>query len=608
MPDFVTELKRRNVFRVGVAYVVVAWVIAQVLDLVTDSVGAPDWVIKVSLTLLAVGLPVALIFAWAFELTPEGLKRSEDVPQSESIAPRTGQRLNYVTTTALVLALAFIAWDKLGTDDAPAAGSVADKSVAVLPFADLSEAKDQEWFADGLTEEILNALARLPELQVTARTSSFEFKNTNKDIRGFAEQLGVAHIVEGSVRRIGHDLRVTAQLIRASDGFHLWSNTYDRNTADLFEVQDDVAESIAATLDVILDDDKRQRMFVTGTRDVAAFDAFLKGRELFGKAHDRNSTELVTLADANVYFDRALELDPGYAQAATFHSDRFAHYLMEGYSLIVGDADELDVESAYAQMQRDYDFVARSASDEGSRLVAEINREFFAPRWHRLPGLIEGLEAVVRSGTSLPPTPGWLFEILLVNHKFDTAAAIFEHRKKVDPLNAAAWRNAIDLELSRRDPVAAATLLEEARRKFGDTQALREREVTIQLLAGNKAAAIELMQSGFDFSADFAYMEPFLAALQGDKERALELALEIENRSAIAHEGLVWVYLEIGDDDRARKLIAAIDSSKLGPATLALRLAFSGFTYKLGTDAAPNLRKRLGEARIDPSLYLDLTE
>ena len=268
MSNILTELKRRNVFRVAAAYTVVAWIIAQAFDLGVDNFGAPDWVMKVLLSILIAGLPVALLLAWAFELTPDGVVKTENVPASESITPRTGKTLNRITTAALVLVLAFVAWDKLGPGGESTSSADTKPSVAVLPFADLSELQDQEWFADGLTEEILNALARLPELRVTARTSSFEFKNTNTNIAEIASKLGVAHVVEGSVRRIGNNLRVTAQLIRASDGFHLWSDTYDRNTEDLFDVQRDVAENIATALDVILDDEKRDRMLASGTRNV----------------------------------------------------------------------------------------------------------------------------------------------------------------------------------------------------------------------------------------------------------------------------------------------------------------------------------------------------
>ena len=179
-----------------------------------------------------------------------------------------------------------------------------------MSFADLSEDQDQEWFADGLTEEILNSLARLPELLVTARTSSFEFKNTNTDISEIALRLGVEHVVEGSVRKIGDDLRVTAQLIRAKDGFHLWSETYNRKSADLFDVQLDVAQNIAEALDVVLDSSMRERLLQSGTRDIEAFKAHRQGIALFEQAHARSQDHLVTLADANILFEQALALDP----------------------------------------------------------------------------------------------------------------------------------------------------------------------------------------------------------------------------------------------------------------------------------------------------------
>ena len=278
MSNLLSELKRRNVIRVGAAYVVIAWVTAQVFDLVADNFGAPEWVMKVVLSFLAIGFVVALLLSWAYELTPDGVKRSEEVPASESIAPQTGSKLTVIAVVGLVIAIAFIAWDKLGPLAGEPAAGIENKSVAVLPFADLSQGQDQEWFADGLTEEILNALARLPELKVTARTSSFEFKNTNIDVSEIASRLGVAHIVEGSVRRIGDDLRVTAQLIRAQDGFHLWSQTYDRKSEALFDVQEDIAENIASTLDVVLDEEARNRMLAFGTRDVSAFLAYVEGR------------------------------------------------------------------------------------------------------------------------------------------------------------------------------------------------------------------------------------------------------------------------------------------------------------------------------------------
>ncbi|MDX2413303.1 MAG: hypothetical protein QNK16_12685 [Woeseiaceae bacterium] len=603
MPNFITEMKRRNVFRVGVAYSVVAWVIAQALDLAADNFAAPDWVMKVSLAVLVAGLPVALILAWAFELTPDGVKKTEDVPATQSITPRTGRRINYVITSALVLALAFIAWDKLGQNETTADSAVIDKSVAVLPFSDLSELQDQEWFTDGLTEEILNSLARLPELQVTARTSSFEFKNTNTDIGDIADKLGVAHVVEGSVRRIGDKLRVTAQLIRAHDGFHLWSETYDRSTEDLFDVQHDVAENIAASLDVILDEDMRSRMFSTGTRDVAAFEAYLKGRKLFTQAHSRGTSTLVTLADANVFFEQAMELDPGFAQPAILHADRYAHMLLEGGALIVGDISNLDADSAYALLMQDLDFAANNAPDVASRIVAELNREFFAPHWHRLPNLVDQFREIVDSGAPLPESLVWIQEILQVTQDFELGEILAKRRQQSDPLNYNGWQDEADVKINQGDYASADTILKYARSTFGESPSLNERSILIAMLSGNRKTAIALLQDDFDFSGDFSYYKPLLAALHGDRTKALQMTDRFENQSAGYLAGLLFTYHELGDAERMRSLVARLDASTIGPALLAIDLAITGGILKFDLDDAPNLKKRLEEAQIDPASF-----
>jgi len=603
MPNFVTEIKRRNVFRVGVAYTVVAWVIAQALDLAADNFAAPDWVMKLSLAVLVAGLPVALILAWAFELTPEGVKKTEDVPVTESITPRTGRRINYVITTALVLALAFIAWDKLGQNETTADIAVIDKSVAVLPFADLSELQDQEWFADGLTEEILNSLARLPELQVTARTSSFEFKNTNTDVGDIADKLGVAHVVEGSVRRIGDKLRVTAQLIRAHDGFHLWSETYDSNTDALFDVQHDVAENIAASLDIILDEDKRSRMFALGTRNVVAFEAYMKGRKLFGLAHERGTSTLVTLADANVLLEQAMQLDPGFAQPAILHADRYAHMLLEGGALIVGDISNLDAGSAYDLLMQDLDFAVDNAPDTASRVVAEINREFFAPHWHRLPKLVDQLSEIVDSGAPLPESLVWLQEILQVTQDFELGEILAKRRQQFDPLNYNGWQDEADIKINQGDYESANAVLKYARSTFGENPSLNERSILSAILSGNREAAIALLQDDFDFSGDFSYYEPFLAALQGDRTTALQLTDRFESQSIGYTAGLILTYHALGDAERMRSLVARLDASTIGPALLAIDLAITGGVLRFDLDDAPNLKKRLTEAQIDPASF-----
>ena len=326
--SFFQELKRRNVFKVAIAYVVVAWLVAQVLQLVFESFTTPDWVMKTVLVLMAVGLLFALFFAWAFELTPEGLKREREVDRSQSIAPQTGKKLNHTIFFVMALAIAYFAYDKFilrtapvaATEDATtqkATGPVSaeavtesEKSVAVLPFVDMSPDKDQEYFTDGLTENLLNALAQLRELKVAGRTSSFAFKNRNEDLRSIGGQLGVAHVLEGSVQKSGQRVRITAQLVSADDGYHLWSQTYDRTLEDIFAVQDEIATEVARAMQVTLLGREDIVAPVPVSKDTgAAYNDYLKG------LYERNRGTMEGHKQAIEYFRRALEEDPKLALA-----------------------------------------------------------------------------------------------------------------------------------------------------------------------------------------------------------------------------------------------------------------------------------------------------
>ncbi|MDH3819848.1 MAG: adenylyl cyclase, partial [Gammaproteobacteria bacterium] len=251
MGQLFDELKRRNVIRVAVAYVVSAWLVLQVADVAIDNIGAPEWVFSVFLLAGAVFFVPVLVFSWAYEITPEGVKRESEVDRSHSITHRTGRKLDLITIGMLVAVVAFVmaerTWFSQPVDvaaDAPAdstseitATSASEKSIAVLAFDDLSPEGDQAFFVEGLSEEILNVLAQVPGLKVAGRTSSFAFKGKDSDLREIGEALNVAHILEGSVRKAGNRIRVTAQLIQASDGFHLFSKTYDRDLTDVFAVQ-----------------------------------------------------------------------------------------------------------------------------------------------------------------------------------------------------------------------------------------------------------------------------------------------------------------------------------------------------------------------------------
>jgi len=310
------ELKRRNVVRVGIAYIVLGWVGLQVGDVLFDTFEAPAWVGKTFAGLLLLGFPFACLFAWAFELTPEGVKKTAEVDRSESITHSTGRRLNVVIIAALVVALGYFIWERQGLIDpgmVAADSGIVDRSIAVLPFVNMSSDQEQEWFADGLTEEILNALARTPDLLVASRTSSFQFKGQNTDVSEIAARLGVGHVLEGSVRRGGDRLRVTAQLIRASDGFHLWSETFDRKPEDVIAIQEDVAFEIASALETAMDPEALKQMVSAGTASIPAYEAYLEGLAWTGRSGYTGNIE--GWVEASSAFERATGIDPTFTSA-----------------------------------------------------------------------------------------------------------------------------------------------------------------------------------------------------------------------------------------------------------------------------------------------------
>ena len=321
MSGLFQELKRRNVFKVGTVYVVLAWLLAQITDVFLEPFGAPEWVIKTVLLLLIIGFPLALLFAWAFELTPEGLKKEKYVDRSKSITHETGQRLNLAIIFILILALGYFAVDKfilepgrhLETGEV-AAQPVAEKepakekSIAVLPFVNMSSDPEQEYFSDGISEEILNSLAKIKKLKVAGRTSSFAFKGQNQDLRQIGDTLGVEHILEGSVRKSGAQVRITAQLIQVDDGFHLWSETYDRELTDVFAIQDEIANAILAQLKTALLEEGSIEVTVARTNS-EAYDLYLLAKQ---RMYERTGP---TIQSALELLDRAIAIDPDYAPA-----------------------------------------------------------------------------------------------------------------------------------------------------------------------------------------------------------------------------------------------------------------------------------------------------
>jgi TolB-like protein/Tfp pilus assembly protein PilF len=324
MGNIFSELRRRNIFRVAGVYAVVGWLLMQFASILESSIGLPQWFDGMVVALLMIGFPLALLLAWAFEMTPEGVRRTEAVDENESITGKTGRKLDYAIFAALVLVAALVVTRPSAPDIVNAPGfsvhsAQTKNSVAVLPFVDLSQAGDQEFFADGISEEILNVLVRLPKLKVAGRTSSFSFKGQNQDLRQIGTALGVDHILEGSVRRSGTKLRITAQLIRGEDGFHLWSETYDRELTDIFEIQDEIARAVADQLAVSLGLSS-EPLVKERTEDLIAYEKYLKSHQLFLKRGRGNLNMALLLAG------EAVARDPDYAPAWGAIADVYTVY------------------------------------------------------------------------------------------------------------------------------------------------------------------------------------------------------------------------------------------------------------------------------------------
>lgn len=348
------ELKRRNVIRVAGMYAVVGWVLAQIGTTLEETMGLPAWFDGLIVALLLIGLPIALLLAWAFELTPEGVVKTETVSEGESITAETGRKLDYAIVFGLVLLAATVLWQKSDTDvvvvddeaDTPSAlvneKAAEAASIAVLPFADLSPAGDQEYFSDGIAEEILNVLVGVEGLEVTSRTSSFQFKGDDLGIPAIAKFLNVRHVVEGSVRKSGETIRVTAQLIDAGNDKHLWSDTFDRplTAENIFAIQDEIAKSIVKALSVALGIGSLEPIEVVPiTESLTAYDLFLQARPLFLSRQD--------LVVADELLARALEQDVEFAKAWEVRAALQTLKVEYGYSdLTLDEAERLGNEFA----------------------------------------------------------------------------------------------------------------------------------------------------------------------------------------------------------------------------------------------------------------------
>jgi adenylate cyclase len=389
--SFIEELKRRNVIRVSIAYVVVSWLVSQVAEFAIETFGAPDWVLKIFVVFLMLGFPVVVIFAWAFEMTPEGIRRERDVDRNQSIVKHTGRKLDYTIIFVLVLALGYFIFDKVRNQASEVTTTIAqeavkteapvtvdaipaDPSIAVLPFTDMSPEQDQGYFSDGISEELLNVLVKVEGLKVASRTSSFTYKGSNLSLAEIADELKVDHVLEGSVRKADNRIRITAQLIDAKTDRHLWSESFDRELVDIFTIQDEIANAIVTALSTelgILQDTPAIKV-ATATENLDAYELYLKARGLFLARQQ--------LEESIVLYERAVALDPDFARA--WEGLAAVYAVVESWGFTGRDWDSLAIQAAERALELDpglsipWAVVGQVASGNGDHIssMAHIDR------------------------------------------------------------------------------------------------------------------------------------------------------------------------------------------------------------------------------------------
>jgi TolB-like protein len=495
MASLLSELKRRNVFKVGVAYLVVGWIVVQVTSTVQPALKLPEFTLPLVIWLGVAGFPFALLFAWAFELTPEGLRRTEDVDAAQSVTSQTGARLNRLVIGLMALAIAFLVVDRIRTRSpakapeatssearAGAGGSapVARQSIAVLPFVNMSDDKENEYFGDGLAEELLNLLAKVPDLKVAARTSSFHFKGKNPTIAEVAEALNVDTVLEGSVRRSGDTIRVVAQLISAKDSKHLWSEKYDRPLTDLFKLQDDIANSIvAALMPHLVGAAKPQLRSDSGAITPELFERFLWARR---RAYDRTA---VALAEARKELQAITQAAPGYAPAWAWLARMYV-------ATSAASGGDIPAKEAVSRAQQAIDTALRLDPNEASAYLAQ------ASLW-RTQDENDRSEQAVDKALALDPRlvdAHILKERLLAfTGRADQAIAELETARAIDPLHPEVLQGLAHLlNLMDRKREAVETL-----DRLYEINPVSARQMELHLYSDSREVARELYLSGLNY-------------------------------------------------------------------------------------------------------------
>lgn len=551
-----TELKRRNVVRVGAAYVVVAWLVIQVVETIFPIYGISDNAIRIVITVLAIGLLPVLVFAWVFELTPEGLQKEKDVDRSASGTQQTGKKLDRLIIVVLALALVYFAVDKFVISPTREAENVESavreaqtdvtvrsygaRSIAVLPFVDMSANRDQEYMSDGIAEEVLNLLAKIQQLRVISRSSAFSFKGKDIDIPTVAEDLNVAYILEGSVRKAGNQLRITAQLIEARSDTHVWSHTYDRELKNIFEIQDDIAAAVVEELKISLLGELPKSQAINEEAYALALQArFFWNRR--GPGDEANAME---------YYQRALAIDESYAPAWAGVSVAYAVQAYNG---------EIPLDEGFTKANEAAERALALDPDSSDAHVRMGQAKIRAGDWF---GALAEYEQALKLDPRSPLALGVSAIVLWKQGRLDESIAQNKKAASLDPLGAI-W------PINMSENMVKAGRLDEAEiaiRKAFDLNAnldgYNAALATIKILRGRYEEALALLLA-LPESADSVLGLAISYNKTGRLDEA-KAALEHLAEFGDGHDAsfaLAKVYSEWGETDKAFELLDNVDTN-----------------------------------------------
>jgi TolB-like protein len=560
--SFFEELKRRNVFRVGVAYAITVWVLIQALSIFLPTFEAPMWVMKVISIMLIAGFPVVLIFAWAYELTPEGIKRDSEVNPQQSIAPKTGRKLNNAIIVLMALAIGFLLFDRFteggpdpvsdplatagasasgnqGADPSAATGpAVSRQSIAVLPFDNRSRNEDDAFFVEGVHDDLLTNLARIGSLKVISRTSVTRYRDTSMSIPDIARELGVATIMEGAVQRAGDTVRINVQLIDANTDEHLWAEIFDRQmtAGNLFAIQSEISEKIATALKATLSPAEQQKLNVQPTENLAAYNAYLRGRQLMTR---RNSE---SIDNAAAEFRRAVDLDPDFALAWA----NIAH--VAGLQTQYSDLDMLE------SVQ-----IRRQAIERALALDDQLGEAHLAKaRLLSFEGMIPEAEKSYQRTIELSPGNATAYQW------YGDFLNDFPYRRSEALQHA---RHAVDL-----DPMSVI---------------MKSNVADILMSLGRYEQAEQQLEYVLELDPGFAPVYALMSDLMGVtgrmdmQARWIQKSMELDPGRLVLNLQLLWAYMDLGDTNamlEVRQKMAAVNPDHL----------FTGFTDMLQTMYAGN--------------------